>query len=208
MSGKPGLNVSYIIPSPPDVFTVAAAASDEKDPIAAIQEAVDAHHAGLAAIIENLQRQVEAAAPSQAAASEGISKADDKAKAMRFLKGYTKDMSDVRKFDPNTQKGNYIGNVIHLTDYHLIQQVGAQTFVVHDRTVIGSDLDIVENERLHIKYSRDKITVNEVKGSRGHVVNAEVKRNISADKQQALAKAMQTNADSVREADQDQEHEA
>lgn len=209
MAGNLGSKIISNIPPAPDVLAVAAAADDEQDPIAVIQSAVDAHHDKLVEIIVAMEQKLATVAqPAQVAVSGEINRAEDRANAMRFLDDYTKDMEDVRRFDPNTKKGNYTGPIIHLTDHYLIQQVGGQTFIVHDRAAIEQELGRVmaQSDKLQIKYNTGRIAVNEIKPNRGQAVNEAISRTMSADKQAALTKTM--NTDVQPNIEPDQEHGA
>jgi hypothetical protein len=205
MAEKYNTEISSSIPPAPDVLAVAAAASDEQDPIAAIQVAVDAHHNELVSIIMAQQLQLNTfVQPLPEEDRNAVDKAEDREKAMHFLDEHTNGMKDVRLFDPNCKKGNYTGDVIYLSNHHLVQQVGGVSFIIHDRQAVENEVAI--NDRLQIKYNAGKVVVNAVKLHRGQAVNESVTQAMSFENQKALAEAMKTEVPLNKEPDQ--EHEA
>lgn len=176
------------IPPPPDILAVAAEASDERDPVAVIQEAVNAHHNVMVEIIQSLlAKQVESASTPRES-NTSTSKAEDRLLAMQALDHYTVGLKDVRRFDPNVKKGNFTGVVIILTEHHLIQKVGEVSFIIHDRHRIESEHKVNLKDRLQIKYNAGKIYVNTL--SRAAAVNSVTTHELVGEEKKTLKNIM------------------
>jgi hypothetical protein len=181
------------IPPSPDILAVAAAASDERDPVAVIQEAVDAHHNEMVGIIQTLlDRQAEIA--NSSATESNTSKAEDRLLALRELDVLTTKagLKDVRLMEPNEKKGNYRGGIAVLTEHHLIQKVGEKSFIVHDRHKIETGQELNIKDRLQIKYNAGRVHVNTA--SHAAAVNTAATQELADNEQQALKNMMDSKS--------------
>lgn len=191
------------IPSAPDILSVAAQANDDQDPIAVIQAAVDEHHQNMVEIIEKLQMQLMSSKTVGNQVST-IDKSEDRALAMQFLDGIGQGKA-IRRFDPNTRKGSYTGAIVHITQHHVIQSVGAVSYMLHDRESIeGSIADLAVNDRLQIRYSSGKCTASVIDRDRSANVN-EAASNMPAHTRKAIQEAMKDDHSPEPENDQDRE---
>lgn len=68
-------------------------------------------------------------------------------------------------YDPNLDKGDYKGQVVVITDKHVGQRLGANTFVIHDKGNLSGEYH--KGQSVQVKYANQRATAVELTRTQG-----------------------------------------